>query len=408
VLYNRLNVLWKAETRQGMRSVLAKMKGVTGELALILHRLNAAIANQPPSVEVNGSTMSQAIALAQYYLCQVKLIHADAESETVNGNPTGKLKKILELSERVGVVSARDIQKAIRQYKSTSAQDIRSDFLKLQQMGYGQTEGTGNRLKFKTADIGQQTADIGQQVAETSMIHGFESSKLLSTADTDADTVKKAKTLVTHTVQTPTPQTADTADTFQRKSKKLEQKSETGIVKDSLMKWYSLQPEDLLVIEDDGTGSPQVVRLKKKHRSSNTWETYKKNQFISYTDCQSGLVREPTARDIATLIKNNPNRETVRWLHGNLEGLHNQAIELLGKEPENNQLVNQCRDFLKTITLTEQANKALKDLQEKMRELGKIAQQQFLSIWGDDGTLAIQFAKDDGKIRIRKGMIEAT
>ncbi|KKD38901.1 hypothetical protein WN50_06460 [Limnoraphis robusta CS-951] len=95
--FNHLADLVDQETRQGMRSVLAKMKGVTGELALILHRLNAAIADQPPSVEVDGSTMSQAIALAQYYLYQVKLVHADAEGETVNGNLEELQIKAIEL-----------------------------------------------------------------------------------------------------------------------------------------------------------------------------------------------------------------------------------------------------------------------------------------------------------------------
>jgi hypothetical protein len=68
---------------------------------------------------------------------------------TNNRTSTDRLKKILELSERVGTVSARNIQQGIWEYRSTSAQNIRSDFLKLQEMGYGQTEESGNRLKFK-------------------------------------------------------------------------------------------------------------------------------------------------------------------------------------------------------------------------------------------------------------------
>lgn len=416
MLYNRLNVLWKAETRQGMRSVLAKMKGVTGELALILHRLNAAIANQPPSVEVNGLTMSQAIALAQYYLYQVKLIHADAEGETVNGNPTGKLKKILELSERVGVVSAREVKNGIWHYRKTTPEEIRSDFFKLEAMGYGQIEGTGNRLKFKTVDAKLKTVEVYQQNTETPAQWSFEkpeSKTVDATVDATVEVIKKAKTPVTQAVQSLKEQTVDVVDEIHNKSRELkdsqplEQKTREGDSKDQLMEFYQLKRGDLL-IEEDSTGSLQTIQLADKITHSNSWKTNKKNQFISLDDWRTGRVRKPTVEDVATLIKSKPDRKTFRWLYRNLESLQIKAIEILAEDSKNEQLIEQLYDYLNPITLNDHARKALEDLKQKMRDLGRIAQKQFFEMWGDNGLLAIQFAEEEGKIRVKRGMIEAT
>jgi hypothetical protein len=95
-------------------------------------------------------------------------------------------------------------------------------------------------------------------------------------------------------------------------------------------------------------------------------------------------------------------------LYRNLESLQIKAIEILAEDSKNEQLIEQLYDYLNPITLNDHARKALEDLKQKMRDLGRIAQKQFFEMWGDNGLLAIQFAEEEGKIRVKRGMIEAT
>lgn len=159
--YNQLGELAYSEPRQGLRNVYSKMTRDTGVLALLLHCLNAAIAGDKPEPEISLSTLKSAIALAKFYIGQVKLIHAEGDAE--EGELSPLYIKILTLSERKGWIKAKDLKMSDRSFRKMNANDIRSFFVDLEAMGFGKTDGKGNRLIFiktvDTVDTGCQSVD---------------------------------------------------------------------------------------------------------------------------------------------------------------------------------------------------------------------------------------------------------
>ncbi|MFM6454168.1 MAG: DUF3987 domain-containing protein, partial [Planktothrix sp.] len=153
--YNQLDDLKLKEIRQGLRAIYSKMKGVTGEFALILHRLNAAVDGCQPDEYISKDAMAKAIKLAKFYITQIKLIHADGEAE--QGEIAPQLKKLYEFAlTQNSWLSASDIKKGCRLFKKSTPEDIRQACLDLVEMGYGSTNGEGKSLKY-CADIQKLT-----------------------------------------------------------------------------------------------------------------------------------------------------------------------------------------------------------------------------------------------------------
>jgi hypothetical protein len=161
--YEALDERRVLESRQSLRSVYAKAKGNTGELALLLHLTNAAIAGKQPTTQIPSTTLQSAIQVMKFCLGQVRLIHGLGDE--MNGEISPLLAKIIELSDRKGWITARDTKNGIRGLKATPPDQIRDMFSELFSMGHGEIEGTGIRLKFrtKTAD----TVDISRQELST-------------------------------------------------------------------------------------------------------------------------------------------------------------------------------------------------------------------------------------------------
>lgn len=134
----------------------------TGVLALLLHALNAAIRGEQPDAEIPLETIKSAIALAKYYIGQVKLLHAEGDAE--EGELSPQLLKILNLSERKGWIKAKDVQASDRSFRKKNASEIRSLFTELEAMGLGVTDGKGSRLIFQ----GKTNADEELSLEETS------------------------------------------------------------------------------------------------------------------------------------------------------------------------------------------------------------------------------------------------
>ncbi|NEP56852.1 MAG: DUF3987 domain-containing protein [Symploca sp. SIO2G7] len=151
-VYNQLEQLRVTHPQPGMRAVYSKMEGYIGRLALNLHVLwELANGKEVPDEEIPLFIMELAIGLAQFYMGQVKLIHADSDDEGLAPHIT----KMIELSKRLekngkdGWLAARVMQQAFSsKSKKTSSQQCRDWMTEAEQMGYGQTKGTGNRLKW--------------------------------------------------------------------------------------------------------------------------------------------------------------------------------------------------------------------------------------------------------------------
>ena len=137
------------ESRQGLRAVYSKAKADTGTIALLLHILNAAIDGRQPDDTIDKTTLDSAIAINKFYLSQVRLIHSEGDGE--DGNSLAPLyRKILDLVERKGSVTARDVARSSSSFKQHKPDDIRCLFKELDQMGKAKTTGNGTKLKLSS------------------------------------------------------------------------------------------------------------------------------------------------------------------------------------------------------------------------------------------------------------------
>ena len=135
-----------AEPRSGMRSAIAKMQGYTARMAGILHILWATAEGEVPERYIPIERVKAAIVLVEFYLEQVGLIHSDAKA--AKGEKLDITAKLIKLSQRLGMIKARDV---LRNYESIklSSEQIRSIFLDLEAMGYGPCSGKGIQLGWE-------------------------------------------------------------------------------------------------------------------------------------------------------------------------------------------------------------------------------------------------------------------
>jgi hypothetical protein len=150
-IYNQLERLRVTHPKSGMAAVYSKMEGYIGRLALNLHVLWELDAGKPcPDEEIPLFIMEMAIQLAKFYMGQVKLMHANADDESL---PT-HIVKVLELSKRLdtygesGWIKAKNIQDMFAGKKRPSAQVARDWMNEAVALGFGQTRGKGNRLEY--------------------------------------------------------------------------------------------------------------------------------------------------------------------------------------------------------------------------------------------------------------------
>jgi hypothetical protein len=149
--YDALDERRVQESRQSLRSVYAKAKGNTGELALLLHLTNAAIAGAQPAPQISVETLQAAIRVMKFCLGQVRLIHGLGDE--MNGTLPPLLAKIIELSGRKGWITARDTKNGIRGLKATAPDQIRDMFSELVSMEHGEIAGVGIRVKFRAKAV---------------------------------------------------------------------------------------------------------------------------------------------------------------------------------------------------------------------------------------------------------------
>ena len=149
--YDALDERRVQESRQSLRSVYAKAKGNTGELALLLHLTNAAIIGEQPAAQIPITTLQSAIRVMKFCLGQVRLIHGLGDE--MNGALPPLLAKIIELSDRKGWITARDTKNGIRGLKAMPPNQIRDMFSELVSMEHGEIAGAGIRVKFHTKTV---------------------------------------------------------------------------------------------------------------------------------------------------------------------------------------------------------------------------------------------------------------
>jgi hypothetical protein len=152
-VYNQLERLRVSHPNPGMRAVYSKMEGYIGRLALNLHVLHELAAGKTlPAEEISLSILERAIALAKFYIGQVKLIHANCAAGS--GDMAPQLAKIVELSKRMDAttgdswIKAKVVQSGYDSRHRPRPDEIRSWFRELEALGIGSTRGTGIRLEY--------------------------------------------------------------------------------------------------------------------------------------------------------------------------------------------------------------------------------------------------------------------
>ncbi|MDJ0594882.1 MAG: DUF3987 domain-containing protein [Pleurocapsa sp. MO_226.B13] len=149
------NFHWQLEQRRvmhpqpGMRAAISKMEGYTARLALVLHLIwELEAGHTTPSLSIPSARVEAAIALAEFFLSQVTLIHSEGCAAKGMGGLTPRLNAILNKLEQFGELTARKLQSAIFWLRKEKPDKIRQDLIELAKLGYGKLVGTGNRLKL--------------------------------------------------------------------------------------------------------------------------------------------------------------------------------------------------------------------------------------------------------------------
>jgi hypothetical protein len=145
--FNHLDQERMGEPSLAAQSVYAKMKTETGTLCLLLHLINSAVMGiAHPTREVSVETMRAAIVLAQTYLDHNRQVYVMGDEQ--HGDLTPVLAKIIELGERLGEASTRDVKRYIRSLKSADSAYIRELFKQLAKTGHGSLGGSPGKEKL--------------------------------------------------------------------------------------------------------------------------------------------------------------------------------------------------------------------------------------------------------------------
>jgi hypothetical protein len=125
------------------------MEGAIGRLALNLHAVEmsfngSVVANT--FNEISLKTMNQAIALAEFYIRQIKMLHADSQAD--KGELSAVLAKILNKALSKGTITARD---GARLFDKMASNQILTHFRELEAMGYGTVQKNKNSWFFTPA-----------------------------------------------------------------------------------------------------------------------------------------------------------------------------------------------------------------------------------------------------------------
>lgn len=144
--YNRIEQLRINCPDPGMRAVYSKITGQLGRLVGNCHVIHELASEREPAAEIPVERVRQGIRLINFFIEQTKIIRS--EGNAAQGDLPDVLTKIIRLSQRLGRIKAKQVQKNYESIK-LSPDQIRDTFLELQTMGYGPTYGKKNRMEWE-------------------------------------------------------------------------------------------------------------------------------------------------------------------------------------------------------------------------------------------------------------------
>lgn len=135
------------EVHPAIAKAYSKALGLTGRLILNLHVIHECILGiaHVPTEVIPPDTVVKGIDLMQFYLNQrLLLMKKLCNQDSISPH----LKAVMELSERIGWVTAKEVKRNIWTLRDADSNKVRSWFLELVELGWGVTEGKGNRVKY--------------------------------------------------------------------------------------------------------------------------------------------------------------------------------------------------------------------------------------------------------------------
>jgi hypothetical protein len=134
-----------------------KAEGRIGKIAVNLHAIKCAMANEEDNHVIDAETMQSAIALNNFYISQILAIHCELDDEA---GLSGLLAKIVQIAEKANQpIRASDVIQALPKRERKPAAEIKEQFYELERLGYGVTSGTNRSLKFALTDGDQTTQE---------------------------------------------------------------------------------------------------------------------------------------------------------------------------------------------------------------------------------------------------------
>lgn len=140
------------DSNQAMRAIYSKFKRVAGEIALLLQSLHKAFYHTDDD-DNNATTylapefIAMGIELAKRYIAEIKAIYLRHEgSDEKNLSPI--YSRMINLSQRKGWLTARELKQGDRFFRKLSTVDIRHHFQNLIDLGFGVIRGVGKAVEW--------------------------------------------------------------------------------------------------------------------------------------------------------------------------------------------------------------------------------------------------------------------
>ena len=170
--HNRAEQNRVSDPHQGMRAYWGKLPAKVGKYAIALHLIEKAFTDGDVSESVSADTMRAAIKLSYFFLQQTRSLYSQyGSSENELGSHLAKVLAKCKSISSGEAIAARKIQPYFQKQKfegkPIDATRIRAWFVELVELGYGTTEGKGNRLKFKVLEKPLEALERVNSVSST-------------------------------------------------------------------------------------------------------------------------------------------------------------------------------------------------------------------------------------------------
>ncbi|MBL1208292.1 DUF3987 domain-containing protein [Geminocystis sp. GBBB08] len=175
--FNEMEEKKITDSNQAMRAIYSKFKRVAGEIALLLQSLHKAFYQTSDDDDDNRTTyiapefMAMGVELAKRYIAEIKAIYLRHEgSDEKNISPI--YSRIINLSQRKGWLTARELKQGDRFFRKLSTVDIRHHFQNMIDLGFGVIRGVGKAVEWcfnqvKSEKVKVKSNDVDQNVDTT-------------------------------------------------------------------------------------------------------------------------------------------------------------------------------------------------------------------------------------------------